>query len=161
MDNALLSHNQTMQLLKEKLLKAQIRMKFYANSHCIERSFKGGEWVYLRLQPYSQTSMTQRQNLKLFLRFYGSFQIEVRIGTVAYHLQLPLQAQVHLVFHVSQLKKKLGNRCIPIPMLPLVTSAGTFLLEPHAILERHICRWGHLPLMEVLVHWEGQQQDAT
>lgn len=69
---------------------------------------------------------------------------------------------MHPIFHESQLKKKLGNRCIPIPMLPPVTSAGTFLPEPHVILERRVCRQGHLPLMEVLVHWEGQQlEDAT
>lgn len=63
---------------------------------------------------------------------------------------------------MSQLKKKLGNQCIPIPSLPPVTSAGTFLPKPYAIVERHVRRNGHLPLTEVLVHWEGQQlEDAT
>ena len=76
-------------LLKEALIQAQSRMKFYADSKRTEREFTVGDWVYLRLQPYRQATEALCRNLKLAPRFFGQFQVLARIGSVAYRLQLP------------------------------------------------------------------------
>ena len=50
----------------------------------VEREFVVGNWVYLRLQPYRQTSLALRQSHKLFPRFYGLYHVLEQIGSVAY-----------------------------------------------------------------------------
>jgi hypothetical protein len=54
---------------------------------------------------------------KLTPRFIGPFKILERRGGVAYQLELPPQlSDVHDVFHVSQLKKRL---CVPEEQIPM------------------------------------------
>ena len=50
-----------------------------------------------------------QRNLKLSPRFYGPFQVERNVGTIAYRLSLSTGSPIHPVFHVSQLKLKLGK----------------------------------------------------
>lgn len=60
--------------------------------------------VYLKLQPYTQNSLATRESPKLSAKYYGPYKILDKVGSVAYCLQLPDGALIHLVFHVSQLK---------------------------------------------------------
>lgn len=61
--------------------------------------------VFLKLQPHVQSSLAPRGNNKIIFRFYGPYRILQRVGSVAYKLDLPPQAKIHPVVHVSQLKK--------------------------------------------------------
>lgn len=90
-------------LLKENLEVAQNRMKQNADKHRVERSFEVGDGVYLKLQPYGQSSIALRRNLKLSSKYYGPSKILQKVG--AYKLELPADAPIHPVFHVSMLKK--------------------------------------------------------
>ncbi|XP_040987713.1 ATP synthase subunit beta-like [Juglans microcarpa x Juglans regia] len=78
-----------------------------------------------------------RRNMKLSPKFFGPFQILERIGQVAYRLELPPQSQLHPVFHVSCLKKKVGQHISPLTTLPPVDVQGEIAPEPQTILQRH------------------------
>lgn len=104
--------------VQQHLLRAQQRMKAQADKHRTERSFEVGEFVFLKLQPYLQSSVAPRANHKLAFKFYGPFQILARVGEVAYELALPASSKVHPVFHVSLLKKVLAPDCQALPQLP-------------------------------------------
>ena len=56
-DKELMDRNKIIQLLKDNLTVAQARMKQQADKHRSEREFTMGDWVFLRLQPYKQTSI--------------------------------------------------------------------------------------------------------
>lgn len=54
-------------------------------------------------------------------KFYGPFHIIGKIRDVAYKLQLPSEAQVHLIFHMSQLKKAQGDHPVVTDLPPKLT----------------------------------------
>jgi hypothetical protein len=72
---------------------------------------------------------------------------------VAYHLNLSKESLIHYVFHVSQLKKKVGPTSIVLPKLPLTGPKGRILHWPEAILQRHILKKNNQVAVEVLVQW--------
>jgi hypothetical protein len=90
-------------LVKQQLNRAVLRMKFQADKNRSERHFDARDWVFLKLQPYVQSSLAPRANQKLAFKFFGPFQILQKIGQVAYKLALPESSSLHPVFHVSQL----------------------------------------------------------
>jgi hypothetical protein len=127
-----------------------------------ERQLEVDQQVYLRLQPYRQNSVVGRRSLKLAPRLYGPFTILRKIGTVAYELDLPSSSRIHPVFHVSQLKPKLGSSTVVTPLLPLVNEAGIIQPEPAKVLLHGSRPKNNHPLTELLIRWAGQSaKDAT
>jgi hypothetical protein len=53
------------------------------------------------LQPYVQSSILPRSNHKLCFKYFGPYKILSKVGAVAYRLDFPPTAAVHLVVHVS------------------------------------------------------------
>lgn len=110
-------------------------MKLNENRHCRKLEFMPRDFVYLRLQPFRQLSLRYKGNMKLSPQFYGPYNVLERNGQVASCLALPPQSRIHPVFHVSQLKQKLGHSNCVAPELPQVQDDGKLLLEPQAILD--------------------------
>lgn len=48
-----------------------------------------GDKVFLKLQPYIQSSLVPRANQKLAFKFFRPFEVLARVGRVAYKLNLP------------------------------------------------------------------------
>lgn len=117
-------------LLKQNLTEVQARMKLYSDQHRTERNFEVGDEVYLKLQPYRQTSLALGKNMKLTAKYYGPYPVIQKIGAVAYILQLPTSSTIHLVFRVSLLKKKISSKHIPSNVLPTTDSHGVFNVYP-------------------------------
>jgi hypothetical protein len=154
-ENTLKTRDDIIRILRANLQLAQDRMKKFADIKRTERSFDVGDLVYLRLQPYKQQSVVQRRNLKLSPRFYGPYQVLEKIGTVAYRLELPPAAKIHPVFHVSCLKKNLGERQHVVVTLPPTDKNGIIRPEPEEILHRRLKKKKNHAVTEVLVKWKG------
>ena len=67
--------------------------------------------MFLRRQPYKQMSLknTKKDN-KLSPKYYSPYKVLKKIGSMAYKLELPTSSRVHLVFHVSYLKKVISDK---------------------------------------------------
>jgi hypothetical protein len=102
----------------------------YADKHRVERSFEMGDLVYLRLQPYTQSSLKMKGAEKLKPQFYGPYRISWRIGEVAYELELPEGCKIHNVFHVSCLKKAVGQHVVISTELAPLDEEGPLILIP-------------------------------
>jgi hypothetical protein len=143
-------------LIRDHLLRAQARMKVPADKHRSERSFVVGDWVYLKLQPFTQQSVVTRANCKLAFRFYGPYQILDRIGAVAYKLALPATSLIHPVIYVSQLKKALAPTEFVQSQLPILQSKDEGLTAvPSQVLDRRFVRKGSKMVEQLQVRWSG------
>lgn len=147
------------QVIQQHLHRARNIMKTQADKKRTERTFKQGDSVYIKLQPYVQTSVERRANQKLSFKYYGPFTVLRAINPIAYELQLPEGSKVHPVFHVSQLRQALTPGTSIAPELP---TPSTDPLVPVEIISR---RWRRTPIghrEQFLVRWSDPDiLDAT
>lgn len=128
-----------------------------------QRSFHIGDWVWLKLQPYRQSSVQTRMNQKLAHKYFGPFRVEDIIGHVAYKLTFLSSVKIHNVFHVSQLKPFRGL----LPSSPHIPScvhgtAADQVLQPVAILDRRVVQRHNVAAVQYLIQWADQRaSEAT
>ncbi|XP_066324466.1 uncharacterized protein [Miscanthus floridulus] len=76
LDQWLLERHLLQDVIQYNLHRAQHRMKHYADLQRSEKEFAVGDLVYLKLQPYIQSSVSPRSNQKLSFRYYGPFKLK-------------------------------------------------------------------------------------
>ncbi|XP_070005161.1 uncharacterized protein [Nicotiana sylvestris] len=92
-------------IIQDRLRTTQSKKKSYVNRKVRDVAFMVGERVLLRVLPMKGV-MRFGKKCKLIPRFIRSFEILDRVGEMAYRLALPPGlSTVHLVFHVSMLRK--------------------------------------------------------
>ncbi|KAJ9672728.1 hypothetical protein PVL29_026082 [Vitis rotundifolia] len=143
------------QLIKEKLKIAQDRQKSYADKRRRPLEFEEGDWVFVKVSPRRGIFRFGKKG-KLAPRFVGPFQIDKRVGPVAYKLILPQQLSlVHDVFHVSMLRK-----CTPDPTWVVdlqdvqISEDTSYVEEPLRILEVGEHRFRNKVIPAVKVWWQ-------
>lgn len=161
-DRVLQDRNDLLNLLKTHMHQAQNRMKQHSDPHRTDREFQEGDWVYLKLHPYRQQSLVKRPSHKLSPRYYGPFQIITRIGTVAYKLDLPPHSKIHPIFHVSLLKKRVGEGTPLSSTLPPYDDNGEVNWTPLKVLDMAVFREKKRSITKWLIQWVGlPAEDAT
>ena len=137
-------------------------MKQQVDQHRLERQFQEGDQVFLRLQTYKKTSLKGKGCQKLSPKLYGPYQVLQRIGEVAYKLAFPPTAKIHPVFHVSCLKKVIGNNYRIQTSLSELDEEGSIWLEPEQVLDTRVKQLRGRMIKEVLVKWKDTSpEDAT
>ncbi|WMV30519.1 hypothetical protein MTR67_023904 [Solanum verrucosum] len=100
---------------------------------------------------------------KLSSRYVRPYRILKRIGKVAYELELPANlAAVHPVFHISILKKCVGDPASVVP-LEIVAVKDNFSYEdvPVEILDRQVRRLRNKEIASVKVWWRSQSVEGA
>ncbi|KAG2323181.1 hypothetical protein Bca52824_016394 [Brassica carinata] len=129
-------------MMKFHLLRAQNRMKQHADSH---RNIRSKEDIYLISSPP---------------RFYGPYEIQDRVGSLAYKLRLPPGAAIHNVLHVSQLKLCPNPTNTPSVLPQYLRDVGT-AKEPEKILEKKMVNRRNRAVTKVLVQWKGYSPEQA
>jgi len=136
MEDHIEHQQQVLQLLKDNLTLAHNRMKQQADQYHNERSVDVGVWVFLQLQPYKQISLKQaKKDTKFSPKYYGPYKVLPKIGIMSSKLEFLAASRVQLVFHVSCLKKVMGEKT-PVQTIFLeLDEEGKIILKLEAVTE--------------------------
>jgi hypothetical protein len=151
------------QIIRENLRIAQSRQKSYADDKRRDVVFQEGDYVYLKVSPIRGLRRFRVKG-KLSPRFIGPFKILERVGEGAYRLELPVQlADVHDVFHISQLKKGFGpHDKEPLPLDDLNVNEDLTIVEyPIWILETMTRVTRNSVIKMCKVQWSNHAEDEA
>ena len=74
-----------------------------------------------------------KKDNKLSPKYYGPYKVLQEISTMAYKLDLPAASRVHPIFHVSFLKKVIGDK-LPVQTIFLeLDEEGKIILEAEVV----------------------------
>ena len=133
-------------MVKEELAKVRNQMKQHTDRKRSKREFLVRDEVYLKLSQQHFKALTKQTILKLNPKFYGPFKILEKIGIVAYQLELPKEARIHLVFYVSLLEKAVGRQRSTLKLPPMMGEVPPNTM-PIAIVDRRVIQHNGVPLI--------------
>lgn len=97
LDQQLMDMDTVLDNLRTQLALAQERMKKYVDRKRTDCEFAEGDWVFLKIRLYRQATIAKKSE-KLGPKYFGPYQIEGRIGKVAYRFKLPYKSLSTLFF---------------------------------------------------------------
>lgn len=117
-----------------------------------EISFKEGDKVYVKVQPYWQHTVLGRTNQKLAPKFVCPFPILKCVSHIACKVQLPVDSKIHDVFHVSLLRLAvIEGMKTEAELLTLLEENGTL----PCFLEKVLPHLVHNSCSQILAKWLG------
>ena len=120
-----------------------------------------GDHVFLKVMPKRGVVKFVKKR-KLSPRYIRPFEVLKRVGTIAYHLPLPPSlSSVHVVFHVSMLRKYTQDPTHVVDYGELVVDAnGTFEKGPVRIMDSQdqVLRGKTVKLVKVLWQHRGVEE---
>ena len=143
-------------LIRDRLRIAQSRQKSYADVRRRDLEFDVEDWVFLKVSPMKSVMRFGKKG-KLSPRYVGPYKIIRRIGRVAYELDLPSELEaVHPVFHVSMLRKCIGDpsRITPIEDIHIAEDLS-YAEVPVVILDRQVRKLRTKEVASVKVLWRN------
>ena len=150
-------------MIRERLKLATDRHKSHANMKRKDIRYEICKKVFLKVSPWKKVIRFGKKS-KLSPIFIGPYEVNEKVGPVAYHLALPSKLKkIHNVFHVSMLRRYISD-------LSHVVSSETIELRPYLtykeepveILAREVkkLRNKKIPLVKVL--WRNHKtEEAT
>ncbi|WMV40704.1 hypothetical protein MTR67_034089 [Solanum verrucosum] len=149
-------------VIPERLKTAHSRQNSYTNVRRRPLEFEVDDWVYLKVSPM-KGAMRFGKKGKLSPRYIGPYRIVKRISNVAYELDLPQElATVHPVFHISMLKKCMGNPSLIVPIENVgINDSLSYEEIPVHILDRQVRKLRTKEVASVKVLWRNQFVEET
>ncbi|XP_074305734.1 uncharacterized protein LOC141640954 [Silene latifolia] len=150
-------------IIRQKMRAAQDRQKSYVNLKRSDIEFAVGDKVLLKVSPMKGV-MNFGKRGKLSQKYIGPYEIQERVGEVAYRLAPPPALdRVHNMFYVSQLRKYVNDTShILEPETVEMDESLTYVEVAKEILDRKIrkTRNGENVLLNVL--WSNHNiKEAT
>ena len=103
-----------------------------------------------------------KKDNKLSPKYYAPYKVLQNIGTMSYKLELPASSQVHPIFHVSCLKKVIGEKIRVQTIFPELDNEGKIILELEAITDTRIFQLRNRSISEYLIKWRKlHAEDST
>lgn len=129
-------------------------MRGLANAHRTDIHLQIGDWVFLKLEPYRQSSLAGSPYHKLTSQYFGPYPVVERVGGIPYTLLLPRKVLIHPTFHISQLKlcHSIPSEIIHPPVLDLSSS---FCPVPELVLPKWLIKKGNKVVAQCLIKWTG------
>ncbi|WMV19777.1 hypothetical protein MTR67_013162 [Solanum verrucosum] len=126
----------------------------------------GPDLVHQAMEKVSPMKVVMRfgKKGKLSPRYIGPYRISKRMGNVAYELELPQElVVVHPVFHISMLKKCMGDPSLIIPTENIeIKDSLSYEKIPVQILDRQVHKLRTKEVASVRVLWRNQfVEEAT
>ncbi|WMV46591.1 hypothetical protein MTR67_039976 [Solanum verrucosum] len=136
---------------------AQSRQKSYTEVRRRDLEFEVDDLVYLKVSPMKGV-MRFGKKVKLSPRSISPYRISKRIGNVVYKLELPQElAVVHPMFHISMLKKCMGDPSLIIPTEDIdIKDSLSYEEILVQILDRQVRKLRTKEVASVKVLWRNQ-----
>jgi hypothetical protein len=121
-----------------------------------------GDNVFLKVSPTKGIFRFGKKG-KLSPRFIVPFEILEKVGVVAYRLALPPNlSSIHLVFHVSMLRKYLSypSHVLEVQLVELREDMS-YEVQPVEIMDRQVRKLRSKDITSVKVKWKGHSREEA